>query len=266
MVMSKKNVRSYYAGDTFLWQDLSGDLAIRYANAIQQIISTLPYKGKRDGSGVCADIGCGGGRYTQLLTHYFQGVCGLDYTFHFLKAGRELFGGHIDFVCGDAVNLPLCNNSMDFILSVGLTECLSSTQMSAFFVEVSRVLKPGGYALVRVWKRVGFSYLLSRVGKGISTAYPEFYFHSERHIKRFCAHASFRQTTFFGALLIARWYFERRIAWPHKIKEKLLVVESNYRKYSSLYDTFFFVHKSEQLYAITSFTPYSSVLPLFKTN
>lgn len=178
--MVQDRIRSYFASDSFLWQNLSGDLALRYGNVIKEIMAQLHYEKLKMTDRVSVDIGCGGGRYTQLLLKYFSLVYGVDYTFHFVRAGKAKFGEEINFVCGDAINLPFGDGIVDFILSVGLTEYLSPSQLIDFISETWRVLKPGGYMLIRFWKVGGATHLLSKIGKGVATAYPEFFFIRDR--------------------------------------------------------------------------------------
>lgn len=51
----------------------------------------------------------------------------------------------LSFMVGDAQSLPFPSNSLDVVLNVEASHCYPS--LSAFFVEVTRVLRPGGHFL-----------------------------------------------------------------------------------------------------------------------
>ena len=233
-------VKSYFAKDEFLWQDLSGELARRYVDVFAFAMNEMGYSIREPVHGLAVDVGCGGGRYTQLLSAYFSSVYGIDFTEHFCKAGKVKFGDRITFLCGNVTNLPLVDESASFLLAIGLTEYLSPVQLERFLSEIIRVLEPGGRALIRFWKKRGPMYLISRAGRGVVATYPEFYFQSILQLKRICDSLGFTGPGFLGGLLISRWYgLEWLGGWPQVGRKLVMGLERRLRYHSMLYDTVF---------------------------
>ena len=68
----------------------------------------------------------------------------LDREFTYLSAGKEMENPkQAMFVQGDADNIPLENNSVDFAVSRQALMHLSPTELDKHFVEISRVLRSG---------------------------------------------------------------------------------------------------------------------------
>jgi len=96
------------------------------------------------------DVGCGFGGTIALLNGLYKNLhmTGLNIDARQIERARVLVepqaknGNRIEFVVGDACQLPFKNHSMDYILAV---ECIFHfPSRSRFFAEVKRVLKPGG--------------------------------------------------------------------------------------------------------------------------
>ena len=62
------------------------------------------------------DLGCGTGWWTYLFNKHGINCCGLDISSVGIQKGREKFG-NVQFVVGDALNLPFKYKSFDFICS-----------------------------------------------------------------------------------------------------------------------------------------------------
>lgn len=94
------------------------------------------------------DLGCGYGRYTRVIPA--PCVVGLDMTQRWLDHGHR--HGVENAVRGDAHRLPFADDTFDALVSVGLMEYVDRPRVLA---EISRVLKPGGPAVLLVPNRYG---------------------------------------------------------------------------------------------------------------
>lgn len=94
------------------------------------------------------DIGCGNGKYTAVnpLLH----MIGADASFELLTISR--CRGMPDAVLSDAKTLPFRSGTADNVISIAVLHHLSTQAGRLGGVrEISRVLKPGGSALLTVW-------------------------------------------------------------------------------------------------------------------
>jgi SAM-dependent methyltransferase len=103
------------------------------------------------------DVGCGVGWSTALAVErgHARHAVGLDFSIRALSlAPRKIPGGahhgtrHLSWVCGDGMALPFPDHSFDRAFSFGSMEHFPDVR--AGFVEVERVLRPGGLAVVVV--------------------------------------------------------------------------------------------------------------------
>lgn len=77
-------------------------------------------------TGTVVDIGCGTGFLTQTLFPYCENaqLIALDLALPMLQTTRVKMGDRINYICGDAENLPFAKNSIDTLLSnVALQWC-----------------------------------------------------------------------------------------------------------------------------------------------
>ena len=88
-----------------------------------------------------ADLGCGSGAFTELLHARGYRPIGLDISPKLIALARRKFSA-IDFIEGDAENLPFDNESLDGVLLSGIVHHFPDPQKLA--TETFRVLKRGG--------------------------------------------------------------------------------------------------------------------------
>jgi malonyl-CoA O-methyltransferase len=88
------------------------------------------------------DLGCGTGFFTHLLKGNYQQVIGLDMSIKMLDYAKERRSPEIIWVEGDAHNLPLQDESIDFVYSNLVIQWCDP--LDEVLKEVCRVLKPGG--------------------------------------------------------------------------------------------------------------------------
>jgi ubiquinone/menaquinone biosynthesis C-methylase UbiE len=90
------------------------------------------------------DLGCGPGAFSTLFAP--ESYVGVDLNARYVEYARRHFAGR--FLAGDARHVELAAGSMDQILVFGLLHHLEDEFVRAVLVEMRRVLKPGGRALV----------------------------------------------------------------------------------------------------------------------
>ncbi len=95
------------------------------------------------------DVGSGAGTDSLVAAQMVAPdghVTGIDMTEEMLakaRAGAEEMGiGHVEFVDGEAENLPFADESFDVVISNGVIDLIPDKD--AVFSEIHRVLKPGG--------------------------------------------------------------------------------------------------------------------------
>ena len=94
------------------------------------------------------DLGCGTGRHTAWLVEAGARVTAVDFSAGMLEQARERVpGGGVRFVTHDLHDrLPFADASFDAVVSGLVLEHLRD--LSAFFAEARRVLRPAGRAVV----------------------------------------------------------------------------------------------------------------------
>ncbi len=90
------------------------------------------------------DMGCGHGGLTALLRGNHR-LVGLDEDRQALIHFTEL---SIPRIQAMAERLPILTKSVDVVLAISLVEHIEN--QSAFFVEIARVIRPGGYLVLQV--------------------------------------------------------------------------------------------------------------------
>lgn len=98
------------------------------------------------------DLGVGRGLLLHKLVHAGYRVIGLDYIPEVVKHGnRDLKLNKMDdrarFVLGDALDIPLADQSFSAVVSVGVLQHMTPENWNQYVSETRRVLKPGGYVM-----------------------------------------------------------------------------------------------------------------------
>ena len=93
------------------------------------------------------EVGSGRGGGASFIARYYNpnSMTGLDYSLSAVKLSKSLHGevSNLDFVEGDAENLPFEDNTFDAVINVESSHCYGN--MKSFISEVHRVLKVGGH-------------------------------------------------------------------------------------------------------------------------
>jgi len=102
--------------------------------------------------GVCLEIGCGAGRMTRALAEDFEHVHGVDVSAGMLERAKVAVEGlPVTLHLVDGLRLPLPEASVDAAFSTHVFQHLDNMDDArANWVEIARVLRPGGTAMVHL--------------------------------------------------------------------------------------------------------------------
>jgi SAM-dependent methyltransferase len=104
------------------------------------------------------DVACGTGNAALRAAQAGAVVTGVDLTPELFAAGRELAaeaGVEIDWVQGDAEELPFRDGSFDVVLST--FGCMFAPRHRVAAHEIARVLRPGGRLAIASWTPEGIT-------------------------------------------------------------------------------------------------------------
>jgi ubiquinone/menaquinone biosynthesis C-methylase UbiE len=104
----------------------------------------------KDGPSVL-EIGIGAGRWTEHLVENAGSFSGVDLSEPCVELCRKRFShhDHVRFFRNDGESLPFVEDkSVDLVWSYDVFVHINANQMGCYFKEFSRVLKPGGLALI----------------------------------------------------------------------------------------------------------------------
>ena len=237
---TKQKIIDYFESCGYLWQSLDGEIQKRYLDSLLPLLAGIC---KKIPTRLAIDVGCGGGRYTQLLPQFFEKVIGCDLAKRLLEEGKKKFP-EVQFECTDAAHLPTFDSSADFVMSVGLTECLDKVEIEKYFAEMARVLAPGGVCLFRVWRTHSIPWLLAKSGHRLTGSPPEVYFYSRAVIRKHLQRKGFENVHFVGGLLVAGWWGSKKVLgkllWAKPIKKSILFIERHARRLP-IYDTYWVI-------------------------
>lgn len=144
------------------------------------------------------DIGSGTGNYSALLANRAANVVGLDSSpgmLHVAKKKTKQGEGDVDFILGDAENLPLKNQSFDAAVSV--TSLCFIENFEKVVYEMRRIVKSSGKIVVgdlNKWSLYGIGKKL--VSKFKESVYREAKFHSISELKYFFHKVKWDSTLF----------------------------------------------------------------------
>jgi SAM-dependent methyltransferase len=112
------------------------------------------------------DLGCGNGRHTLEAARYRARVVGLDFSRDDLQAARFMYAdlcrrgaanGHVDFVLGDAQNLPFRDEAFDKALCTEVFEHIPDDRRGiAEFVRVTKAGAPVAVSVPNYWPETLF--------------------------------------------------------------------------------------------------------------
>lgn len=98
---------------------------------------------------IVLDIGCGQGEFSYLASlRGSKEVHGMDFSESAIIIAKQKFP-LLSFEVGNATKITFSNEYFTKIAALGVVGCLSKEDLEKCFSEVSRVLRPGGYFIVR---------------------------------------------------------------------------------------------------------------------
>lgn len=104
------------------------------------------------GDSVALDIGCGAGREAIFLAQQNFQTIGVDLSAEALKIAHQRAlknGVSIDWRQGNVLQLPVETNTVDFVNDRGCFHVIAEEDRETYAQEVDRILKPGGFMLLR---------------------------------------------------------------------------------------------------------------------
>jgi SAM-dependent methyltransferase len=116
----------------------------RQADKIRYLLTTFAPAalGRNLQDTICVDVGCSSGLITQALAPLFKGMVGIDYDSVALARITTELPLKLQFIQGDAMELPFATSSVWLVLCAQVYEHVPSS--TRLFSELRRVLAPGG--------------------------------------------------------------------------------------------------------------------------
>ncbi len=100
------------------------------------------HAGRSLSSAVCLDVGCSSGMITATLAPFLGTMLGLEYDDIALRAVDQKARMQVQFIQGDAMNLPFRDSAIDIIICAQVYEHVPDDER--LLEEIHRVLSPGG--------------------------------------------------------------------------------------------------------------------------
>ena len=115
------------------------------------------------------DIGCNWGRWSIAATKKGYVVAGIDPNILAIPAARRVaqqFGLNIDYQIAGGEAIPFSDATFDVVFSYGVFQHLTKERVKNTLVEIRRVLKPGGIAMVQMPNWLGVRSLYHQARRG----------------------------------------------------------------------------------------------------
>ncbi|WP_188991295.1 class I SAM-dependent methyltransferase [Paenibacillus nasutitermitis] len=98
------------------------------------------------------DVGCGAGREAVFLAQHGLNMIGVDLSAEAFRIAAERAkeaGVQVDWRHGNVLDLPVEDQSVDFVNDRGCFHSIAEEERDQFAREIARILKPGGMMLLR---------------------------------------------------------------------------------------------------------------------
>jgi len=112
---------------------------------VEYILDELPIM--HQSSWRVLEIGWGGGRVLGQMADHFDDITGVDFSPDMVRYSTERFRDrqNIRIYRNDGKSLPFEDESLDLVYSVLVFQHMNQEAIEAYFHEVKRVLRPGGF-------------------------------------------------------------------------------------------------------------------------
>ncbi len=130
------------------WNDVQLDIVNGRAESEDTFIEKTGLRPKDVRDKLVLDVGCGAGRFLDVVTRWGGRVIGIDYSFA-VEAAQMTLGRQrdVDIIQADVFALPLKDDLFDVIFSIGVLHHTKNTRDA--FLKLPRHLKDGG--TIAVW-------------------------------------------------------------------------------------------------------------------
>lgn len=141
------SIKNYANSFGFEWKNFAKtqlDSASNIGQSESRITSGMGWTPKDVEGKLVLDVGCGSGRFSEVVARWGGRVVALDYSEAVEEAKKNLDSAVLqaDFVQGDALNMPFSDNAFDAVFSIGVLQHTKDPLRG--LKEMCRVLKPGG--------------------------------------------------------------------------------------------------------------------------
>jgi ubiquinone/menaquinone biosynthesis C-methylase UbiE len=132
------------------WQRVADKYDSNWASSTRQFIPPLLDAAKVENGMSLLDIGCGPGYVAAAATDRGASATGLDFSAEMIAIAHKGFP-HIQFIEGDAQNLPFPDNNFERVVANFALLHLADPERA--MTEACRVLKPGGRFAFTTWAK-----------------------------------------------------------------------------------------------------------------
>jgi|SRR5271156_1384480 SAM-dependent methyltransferase len=122
------------------------------------------------------DVGCGMGRYAEVVSRWGARVVGIDLSAAVEAAARNLEGYPATIFQADVFSLPFAEQSFDYIYSLGVLH--HTPDCEAAFKKLPRLVKPGGGIAIWLYSAYNKWYRMSDVYRRVTRRTPPKVLHS----------------------------------------------------------------------------------------
>ncbi len=207
---NKARIEKHYDASAMRWLFRTEDYPNKYY--FGSFYKTL-YSPKPRGE-YAIDLGCGAGTFAAELARYpVKNILALDFSLNMLQIVQKEKNRVIPLK-GDAEHLPFKDETFDFIVMVGLVECVKQPEI--LLREVRRVLKKDGWAAIRWINMEGTWPVMEWTRKALG--YPSGHFsgnfNSIRRAKHLINTSGLRLRRIQGMIILPLFIFPQKIARP----------------------------------------------------
>ncbi len=140
--------KNYADNFSFEWNDIGAKTQVdsfgKVGQSVNRVEGSMGWKESDVRGKLVLDVGCGSGRYSDVMCRWGADVVGLDYSksVDAAKKNTDELGYAAEYVQADALKLPFADGTFDAVFSIGVLQFTPDPLQG--IRELCRVLKPGG--------------------------------------------------------------------------------------------------------------------------